>query len=739
MSSCSARVALLLAVLGLAGAGPVTGTAPPAPDPALDRAVAAWHHGEPAAARAAIDSLLAARPDHFGAHVVLGHLLLEAGDRGGARRTFQRAVELEPRRPEGHNGLGLADLDEVRSNLRAILTLRKLVFSDPEKRAVRHFERALELEPGFHDAALNLADLYIHKGSAESYERAAAILQDRMASGYRLDDMLCRLGLAFLGLERYGEAENTFLQITARTPNHDLANYRLAQILVATGRPREATEAYVRATRALADPELEEELEAQVSPVLTREESRQMAAAPDVGAFLRRYWKRQDPTPTTVENERLVEHERRVLAARRNYGSAEPRGFDDRGAILIRFGEPNEKHIAAASELAKPNESWAYSGLGSAVITFDFVDEGGGIFHLTTDLEKALSSFSLAASGRVEALLEIYRERESLSPDYGKVAGELILMREGGAGSLEQELQQVRSVLAEAERAAERRQADAPQSRFVAPAGNDELAGQIALARFRGGEGKGRLEIYYGVPVEALKFAAGGAAGAPRASVIEESFAVFDDQFEEVAAASRQKSIRVTDPSAAGQAYVGEVNIPLDPASYQVAFTLRDLNASRSRTFRFRLRMPDYGADSLRLSDLQLGREVERGGAGPELRPYPFPGVDRRRPLYVHYAIYGLDRATDGLTDFRVAYELERPPGAIVRLFGRLNPFSGAGGQATAVALDAARRSTGRDADEMVELDLKTLEPGEYVLSIRVEDRIGGAEADAQTRIVVMD
>ncbi len=714
---------------------------PPPPDPALMRAITAWHHGDPARARRLVDSLLAAQPSHFGARVVLGHLLLEAHDRDGARAAFERAVELEPRRPEGHNGLGLVELDEVRSTQRAVLTLRKLVFSNPEKRAIEHFERALELEPRFNDAAINLADLYLHKGSAEGYERALDLLKDRLDPTYRLDDLLSRMGLALLGLGRYGEAENAFLQVTNHSPRNDVANYGLAQIAVETRRPKEATEAYLRATYEISDPDLKERLKDEVAPLLTRDELRQLGEAErkpggeGLGGFLRRYWKRQDPTPTTVENERLFEHLERVRTARRDYGSSEPRGIDDRGMIFIRYGAPAEKHVSAGTEMAKPNESWAYTGLGSEIVTFDFIDEGGGIFHLSADLGRALSAFSLESSGRLEALLDFFRERESLSPEYARVVGELTLMREGGAGSRAQQVEHTKQLLTDYRETTEHRQEEAPRSRSAASPGKEDLGGQIALARFRGEEKGGRLEIYYGIPVGELRWTPGEIPSA----VIEESFAVFDERFDEVAAASRQKAIRIDDPKAPGQAYVGQVNIPLDPNSYQVAFSLREIGSNRSCTFRFRLKMPDFGADSLRLSDLQLGRQTERVGEASRLRPYPFQGVDRKHPLYVHYAIYGLHRAADGLTDFRVVYELERPAGGIVKLLGRLMPF-GAGDRAgSAVALDAVRRGSARDADEMVELDLQALDPGEYLLNVRVEDQVGKQVASAQTRIQVMN
>ena len=63
--------------------------------------------------------------------------------------------------------------------------------------------------------------------------------------------------------------------------------------------------------------------------------------------WLRRFWTRHDPTPTTPENEFQVEHERRVYHAIYLFGAAGRGGppWDDRGEVYIRYGQPDERLI----------------------------------------------------------------------------------------------------------------------------------------------------------------------------------------------------------------------------------------------------------------------------------------------------------------------------------------------------------------------------------------------------------
>lgn len=54
------------------------------------------------------------------------------------------------------------------------------------------------------------------------------------------------------------------------------------------------------------------------------------------------FWARQDPAPSTPQNERLLEHWLRIAYARKNFrqGKSTVYGTDDRGLVYVRFGEP---------------------------------------------------------------------------------------------------------------------------------------------------------------------------------------------------------------------------------------------------------------------------------------------------------------------------------------------------------------------------------------------------------------
>ncbi len=83
-----------------------------------------------------------------------------------------------------------------------------------------------------------------------------------------------------------------------------------------------------------------------IQPILPPRKSEEwdaLLAARDPGLLLeiRRFWIEKDPTPTSLENERLVEHWERIAHARRSfrYGTNSPYRTDDRGTLYVKYGE----------------------------------------------------------------------------------------------------------------------------------------------------------------------------------------------------------------------------------------------------------------------------------------------------------------------------------------------------------------------------------------------------------------
>lgn len=65
----------------------------------------------------------------------------------------------------------------------------------------------------------------------------------------------------------------------------------------------------------------------------------------DAGTTLQSWWRRLDPLPATLENERVEEHLTRLATAQTAYACPERTGaLDDRGHVYLRYGAPARQH-----------------------------------------------------------------------------------------------------------------------------------------------------------------------------------------------------------------------------------------------------------------------------------------------------------------------------------------------------------------------------------------------------------
>jgi GWxTD domain-containing protein len=82
-------------------------------------------------------------------------------------------------------------------------------------------------------------------------------------------------------------------------------------------------------------------------------------------AWIDAWWAARDPIPTNGINEAREEHERRVLTAQAQFGRGKWPGWDGRGEVLIRYGEPPAR-MRSAADVIPPGvfipaeEMWYY-------------------------------------------------------------------------------------------------------------------------------------------------------------------------------------------------------------------------------------------------------------------------------------------------------------------------------------------------------------------------------------------
>ena len=224
------------------------------------------------------------------------------------RDFFQRAVELDPLHPDAHFQLGrcyeegkLSDQGRQGPGTGTTIMSRRLTRILCSTRSTRIIPRRCSV------SRASVTGSNTMNGAPSSYRALAAEMEGITP------DLIETLLLQFDALSMSTEKQYDLLQRSLETYVNSLGH--------------DEQEVY----RDLAHVATGEELEAWRVAEGAEREARWAA-----------FWNARDSNPATIENERLVEHYKRVMYARIHFSNTQfP--YDRRGEIHVRYGEPDDR------------------------------------------------------------------------------------------------------------------------------------------------------------------------------------------------------------------------------------------------------------------------------------------------------------------------------------------------------------------------------------------------------------
>jgi type IV pilus assembly protein PilF len=163
-------------------------------------------------------------------HYQMGISYLSSNNIQPAFVELQKALELNPNDKDVHEMLGIIYLDKL----------------EDYPKAVKHFERALDIDGNFSEAANNLGSAYLSMGKFDkaiaSYKRAISNPQ------YQNTAMaLYNLGMVYYRLSKFDEAMDSYKESLKRFTNFFMPYYGLALCYNAKGQYGDASAAMARA------------------------------------------------------------------------------------------------------------------------------------------------------------------------------------------------------------------------------------------------------------------------------------------------------------------------------------------------------------------------------------------------------------------------------------------------------------------------------------------------------------
>lgn len=480
-------------------------------------------------------------------------------------------------------------------------------------------------------------------------------------------------------------------------------------------------------------------------------EAEALQTASDYRAFYERVWAKRDPSPAAPTNWRLVEHVRRLIVAENDFayfgsrkrpmgdlGDPVPayvmdvdlppwyydvHGFNDKGLIYIRYGEPDER-IRTRPQMAMPpdpgvpeNASWRYRAEG---LDFHFVKSHDG--------GEAYASFLAAAVGECH----LAADRAEWGGPYQQIAPRPVLSSDDraagpmdpcGGGIDSRSIFEVGNALATLiEEGQQDITTGLSSDRHTWPIPSVEgFDFPTQLATFRGEEGRTDVSIYFALPIGAFS-----RMHEAETVPVEVGFAVHDSAWHALAESNTLRRYpRSDDPT---KATFEEIHFSVAPDSYRVSLYADLLGAPSLGGYRFNRGIDDYARPATMMSDLVLAYDIRprAGTAGTtrsslRITPNPFHRASTDLPLHVYFELYNLALTPDDLARYRITYRIEptKEHGGIFGLFGRSDP---------GLAVSASFEDATPAPIVYQQIDVSDLSPGEYTLTVLVADETSGVE-----------
>ncbi|MDZ7288616.1 MAG: GWxTD domain-containing protein [candidate division KSB1 bacterium] len=606
----------------------------------------------------------------------------------------------------------------------------------------------------------------------KDYKAAETLLRQVLALNSRYQEssgrsVWHRLGLTLERQEKYTEALHVLKQGRDSLQTADLndwyLDYDLARLYAehhVEGKENEITElvyGVFKNSHPEHQPDLWQRFYHEIAfllkepkPADVKKEFSQSGGNP--GLRLLRFFRREDPYPTTPANEALPIFFQRSAEARKRFGDPfSPRGYDDRGDIYVRYGRPWRVHPDHSGTMGDvgwaiyPNEVWFYNPIHPDLYFTFILKEGRQHYTLADGPESVLGSFyrgrrtffNRENAGETVMLLrdQIYRDLAPSHENFRRRLYEisnLLTASETATRSHRIDYSEAANYSAlhftnEDKKHAAHVDSIAPAVVFDEDYKAKSLPMALSFSRFQDDPGKTRAEIYYGGLYRDLKFKR---VGKENQANLRGEIAILNEEYELVAADSIQESCLLPDsaPTDSGE-FVSQANFLLQPAKYHLFFRLKNPEGGQVGSLRYDLETISFPEKSLSLSDIQLSTEIReaRGESrfvknGYFVMPLPNLMVNKAKPIFVYFEVYNLSVDRAGETNYQVDYRVsvpERGRGFFKKLF---SVFGAAGGKKHSVTLSTSRQGRSPTQVEHVQLDLGEFRSSDLELEVVVTD-----------------
>ncbi len=644
--------------------------------------------------------------------------LLEAKNFDESEILFIKIRESGYITPQAWNGLGQVYLSLGRSKVLILESLKKLMNQDNYSKAEKCFVKAFEGDSTNIDPLYNLGKTFLGK---EDGEKAIGIFTRVLEKDPAYKDTPFQLGLGYMLTKDYEAAEDALKSGLMREGDVAKTRVYLAEVFFKKKKNFRASKMYLEGMAKLVDP-VEMDRQFEYMRILLSDSLKKVIEAIPIeekGPFIVEYWNRKDPDPTTDENERLIEHFRRIDYSFEAFSSKLYPGYDDRGKIFIKYGEPDQRYISNDESWTYGGESWSYNSIHE-YLSYDFVERGHNYF-LVKNLGQIVRG-STPASGmhKNTYIRRQYEQRSHLNANYARMAQ---VERTGANGGLDM-INELREFDMRVEDAIQK----SPVERFT-PFDKPKLPFDIRMAEFKGRDNNTRIELYYSLFFKNLEF-----TELPNylgfKSNANTYFVLQDENNNEVFRKTAKYPLLVSfEPETKSQNIIKVDSVEVPPGNYSLYFKIKNAESEREGMFQIRMEARGFDDSNLSMSDIQFSLDensadkrfkIEKNDV--TIYPYPFQRVLISRPILTYFEVYNLTLDNNGKSKYEIEYVFWKDEKKKKKI------------QSTKSNI----RGDKRNDVSLTGLDLKKMKPGNYVLEIIIIDKISDKRTSVSTNVELL-
>jgi GWxTD domain-containing protein len=757
-----------------------------------------------------LNTLLQANLDDGVARIGLGYALLELGEYQKADDSFMLALKTLRKEPCIYNGRGLAWVKREKGS----------------QMARDHFRDALALDRNYEAASYNLAMSQVSLRATDvpfHIRKVTRAFPDHQDAYYKLG-VWHEIGSRFDN-EFLSEAMDAYQAQTGANAGHYAAWSNLARIKMKMGHPgdaigickrvleeapvyrirvlptlmeayqavRQIAEADKAATRyvAMLDPKTREHF-LDISLITSRKEKALLdgLSGKAIDEFRHDFWMRHDPTPGTPENEKRVEHVRRVGIAMVLYSEA-TKPWDTRGDVYIRYGEPRHKSrsdnmrfetdpsvvrvrdrlLGALSDVERNEIRQSHRRIRTSTRDVEKVTNESGSFSIVVnDFEPAEFGYDPGAgdnrmgapdpnekeyqTGLIESINDRIPPQEIrglplfpvegnrpweywVYPDVGDgIEVVFTAFNQHGGYGFAEPLPTGRKVSRFNRQTFVRLRPENVVIKAITRQPSLLRMHHIPLefaydaADFRGSRDQTRMELYVG--------RIGGLVGDTVRT--DASMILYDKSWNPVFESSGEFSHVMGRDADSLQTI--EIDGEVPPGEYILAVQIDDPTTGAMGSQRLGVEIEAFVDSVLSISDIAFASSMvedsttRRGGF--RMTPHPWRKYAPTDPVVVYYEIYGLADDSFGQTQYQMDYQITPLDGGtlsakVLRGIGRQLGVE----QRESLTISYAR--TGEDADEFsyVEIDVAGSAPGSYELTVTITDSVTGQRASKRRAFTI--